>query len=167
MRKQIVAALLLSLLASCFPEAQTRHTPSPQTPPQTAASSSPEVVTPLSPSEVEPPTASEIIQQILTSPELTLQVNEELMLIGDLRLNSGRTVSFDALQASLRFENRNPELLTLDAQNRLIKAIKSGEATVLISSLNNPELQTPVRVKITPAPSDVGPDEALVDLEIK
>lgn len=167
MRKQIVATLLLSLLASCFPEAKTPNTPSPQTPPQTAASSSPEVATPLPSSELTPSGAPETIQQILTSTALALQVNEELMLIGDLRLSSGRTVSFDELQARLRFENQNPDLLTLNTQSRLIKAIKSGEATVLISSLNNPELKIPVQIKITPAPSGIGENEALVDLEIK
>lgn len=164
MRKEIVATLLLSLLTSCFPEAKTLNTASPQ-PSQTVASS-PAVVAPLPPAVITPG-APESIQQILTSGELALQVNEELMLIGDLRLNSGRTVSFDELQNLLRFENQNPELLTLNAQNRLIKALKSGEAIVLISSRENPELKIPVRVKITPAPSGIGANEALVDLEIK
>jgi hypothetical protein len=167
MKKQMVATVLLSLLVSCFPEAKTPNAPSPQTPPAVVSSSSPEVIVSPSPSEVVPPGVPETIQQILTSPQLALQVNEELMLIGDLRLNSGRTVSFDELQSSLNFENQNPELLTLNTQNRLIKAIKSGEATVLISSKANPELQIPIRVNITPAPSGIGADEALVDLEIK
>lgn len=168
MRKQILATVVLSLLVSCFPEAKTPNTPSPQTPPQTVVSSSAPGITPL-PSETSPalPGIPEMIQQILTSPQLALQVNEELMLIGELRLNTGRTVSFDELQSGLRFVNQNPELLTLNMQSRLIKAIKSGEAIVLISSRENPELQIPVRVNITPAPSAIGADEALVDLEIK
>lgn len=165
MRNKIVAIFLLSLLTSCFPEAKTPNTSSPQTPPQATASSSP-APAPSPPAVIVPGTA-ESIQQILTSGELALQVNEELMLIGDLRLKSGRTVSFDELQSLLRFENTSPELLTLDAESRLIKALKSGEAIVLISSRENPALKISVRVKITPAPLGISANEALVDLVIK
>lgn len=165
MRKEIAVTLLLSLLASCFPEVKTPNTSTPETPPQTTASSSP-APAPSQPAVIVPGD-SESIQQILTSGELALQVNEELMLIGDLRLSSGRTVSFDVLQSRLRFENQTPELLILDTQSRLIKALKSGEATILISSRENPALKIPVRVKITPAPLGIGANEALVDLVIK
>lgn len=165
MRNVLSTLFLLSLVTSCFPQAESPNQTQTQTPtvvPSATPTSRPSVLPSLTPQEVD-----ETIQQILTSQNLALQVNEELMLIGSLKLSSGRTVSFDDLAALLRIENKNPDLLQLDVQNRLIKALQSGDATVVISVAQNPNVQVPVTVKITPPPAEVGPNEALLDLEIQ
>lgn len=164
MRKQIFGVFLLSFVSACFPQAPNTSSPSPA--PTAAASSQPSAL-PSAIASALPPDVNESIQQILTSGELALQVNEELMLIGTVRLSSGRTVSFDELASLLKIENQTPELLTLDVQSRLVKALKSGQATVLISARQNPEIKVPVSIIISAPPSAIGADEALVDLEIK
>lgn len=106
------------------------------------------------------------IQAILTSQELELRVSEELMLIGDVRLANGQQVSFDAVMNQLQLENQNPELLQLDLQNRIIRALKAGTATVLISARNQPELRTRITVQIAALADAIDPNIALVDVEI-
>ena len=164
MRRQFFGIFLLSFVSACFPSAP--NTSSPQSPAPTAAPIQPSAI-PSSMASVLPPDVTETIQQILTSGELALLVNEELMLIGNVRLSSGRTVSFDDLENLLQIDNQNPELLQLDVQSRLVKALKSGLATVLISARQNPELKVPVKITITAPASGIGANEALVDLEIK
>ncbi len=164
MRRQIFGVFLLSFVSACFPSAP--NTSSPQSPSPTAAPVQPSAM-PSAIASALPPDVAETIQQILTSNELALLVNEELMLIGTVRLSSGRTVSFDELENLLQLENQNPDLLQLDVQSRLVKALKSGQATVVISARQNPELKVPVKIMITAPSSGVGANEALVDLEIK
>ena len=155
------ATLLLAsfvLFTGCGPS--PARTQSPQA--QPSASAEPTArPTPLPSAAPDAP-----IQAILTSQELELRVSEELMLIGDVRLANGRQVSFDAVMNQLQLENQNPDLLQLDLQNRIIRALKAGTATVLISARNQPELRARITVQIAALADAIDPNIALVDVEI-
>ncbi len=165
MKRTILA--LSVLLTACAPP-QTAATPSarpsavsPQPGPSTQPTPTP------SPVNSTPPVSTDQIRAILTNGELTLQVNEELMLIGDVEFSSGKKITFDSVLALLNFENQNPELLSLDAGSRLVKALKAGTATVVIASKARPDLKAPVKIQIVPVPAGIDPNVALVDLVIE
>lgn len=159
-RTFLMALLLLVLtpLNACGP--RPARTQNPQV--QPSASAAPTArPTPLPSAAADAP-----IQAILTSQQLELRVSEELMLIGDVRLANGRQVSFDAVMNQLELENQNPDLLAIDLQNRIIRALKAGTATVLISARNRPELRTRITVQIADLANAIDPNIALVDVEI-
>jgi len=159
--------LVLSVfMTACAP------TPPQATPPASpAASVQPGPSAPPSPTPTPvnsaPPVSNDQIQAILTSGELTLQVNEELMLIGDVEFSSGKKITFDSVLALLNFENQNPDLLSLDASSRLVKALKAGTAKVVIASKARPDLKAPITITILPVPAGIDPNVALVDLVIE
>ncbi len=157
--------VLLSVLTSCFSQPEAPNVPQVSPPPVAAARPASPQPVPVAPTPEQ--TVDATIQAILTSSSLSLQVNEELMLIGNLRLNNGQTVSFDELQNLLQLDNQTPTLLQLDAANRLVRALKAGQATVVISSRQNPNIKVPVTIDIVAPPPGIDPNVALVDLEIQ
>lgn len=160
--KRELALFSFLLLVSCAPAKPTTvASPAPQ--PTAAAVETPRP-TPLPSASI---TAEAKIQQILTSNELNLRVDEELMLIGDVLLSNGTKVSLDSVMALLKLDNQHPELLSLNAETRLVRALKPGTALVTVSSKSQPDLKVLVTVRIeTPAPG-IDPNVALVDVEIE
>lgn len=153
--------LPIILLAACSSEpATTSPSPAPS-----AAASLP--AAPEATPQPEVSAAAAQIQSILTSSHLDLQVNEELMLIGDVKLSDGQTLSFDRVQDLITLKNNNPELLSLDLPNRLIKAQKAGVATLEIASRQQSNIKVQVTVQISPATPDLDPNIALVNVEIQ
>lgn len=165
--KRMILALSVFLIACAPTPPQTTVTPSarpgesPQPGPITQPTATP------SPVNSTPPVSTDQIRAILTNGELTLQVNEELMLIGDVEFSSGKKITFDSVLELLNFENKNPELLSLDASSRLVKALKAGTATVVIASKTRPDLKAPITIQILAVPTGIDPNVALVDLEIQ
>ncbi len=159
----LLSFCLLTLLSfSCAPKpAATASSPNPQ--PTTAVSATPRP-TPLPSASVS---TEAKIQQILTSNELNLKVDEELLLIGDVLLSNGTKVSLDSVMPLLKLDNQNPDLLNLNAETRLVRALKAGTALVTVASKAQPDLKVLVTVRIeTPAPG-IDPNAALVDVEIE
>lgn len=158
--KTLLILLSMMLLAGCPPQ----NTTQPSAEPTSFPTIKPPVPTPL-PSVSLAPTAQ--IQQILTTTQLTLKVNEELMLIGDVVLNNGTKVSFDSVKNLLEVQNQNPALLSLDLNNRLVKGLQAGTATVLVSAKGNPAAQVLVTIQIEAVTASLDPNVALVDVEIE
>lgn len=151
------------ILVACAPPAPTQPSPQPSAPTKASVQPQPQPT----PVNSVAPTVEDKIREILTSRELKLLVNEELMLIGDVSMNSGKKITFDAVLELLKFENKNPDLLSLDPANRLVKALKSGTATVIIASKQQPQIQVPIKVIISAPAPEIDPNVALVDVEIQ
>lgn len=146
------------ILSSCGPNT---HRTEPHSQPSASVSASPRP-TPLPSAELP---SDALIEAIMTSQKLELRVSEELMLIGDVRLASGQQVSFDDVNDKLQITNQNPDLLNLEVQSRLIRALKPGIATLLISARET-DLQIRVTVQISDLTDSIDPNIALVDVEI-
>jgi len=149
------------LLTACGPD--PNKTANPTNP---APSSAPPTALP-TPLPAAPVGLDAQIRSILSSQQLDLRVSEELMLIGDVTLSNGEKVSFDAVAELLQLENRNPDLLRLDVESRLIRALKAGTATVIISARQQPDLKLSITVRIAALSSGLDPNVALVDVEIE
>ena len=160
-RELIILGFLL--LASCAPKPAATVSTNPT--PQASATSVPTPTpTPL-PSASVP---SEIkIQQILTSGTLSLRVDEELMLIGDVMLSNGQKVSLDSVKQLLKLDNQNPDLLLLNTDTRLLRALKAGTAIVAVSAKDQPDLKVLVTIRIETPAAVMDPNAALVDVEIE
>ena len=154
--------LLAFVLMACSPE-PSNNVVKPTPKPATSTATPVPTATP-SPAEI---ISEAQIKAILTSKTLDLQVNEELMLIGDIQLDNGVKRSFDQVQNLIKIKNNHPSLLSLDLKNRLIKALKAGTATVEIASLDNPQIKVLINVKIAPVTPGIDPNVALVDVEIQ
>lgn len=150
-------------LTACSPagcSTQNTSTPSPE---PTVIVSTPRP-TPLPSVSVTPALK---IQQILTTGSLNLKVNEELMLIGDVKMSNGQQVSFDSVKSLLMLENLNPDLISLNPDTRLIRALKSGTATLVIGAKGSLGVQATVNIQIAGNTSEIDPNTALVDVEIE
>ncbi|MEZ0372987.1 MAG: hypothetical protein ACAI44_28100 [Candidatus Sericytochromatia bacterium] len=151
----------LFFLISCAPK-PTDVKPSPA--PQATAKPVTPSATPLPP--VQSLTPNIHVQQIITTGELNLRVGEELMLIGDAMLSNGQKVSLDSVMSRLSLNNQNPDLMQLNSQTRVIKALKPGTAVVLVAATDNPGLQVLVRIQISDATA-IDPNIALIDVEVE
>ena len=112
----------------------------------------------------------ETIARIITRQTLKLQVGEEWMLNGDVQMDSLRVVRFESVAAQLVVENLTPELLALNSEQRLIKALKSGTAQIRIRSLLAEGPSVIVNIVIvsqSSVPSTLDPNVALLELEIE
>ncbi|MEZ0370528.1 MAG: hypothetical protein ACAI44_15670 [Candidatus Sericytochromatia bacterium] len=149
----------LIFLISCAPKpTDVKPSPAPQ------ATVKPPTATPLPP--VQSLTPNIHVQQIITTGELNLRVGEELMLIGDAMLSNGQKVSLDSVMSRLSLSNQNPDLMQLNTQTRVVKAIKPGTAVVLVAAKDNPGLQVLVRIQISDATA-LDPNIALIDVEVE
>ena len=105
------------------------------------------------------------LKGISTSTELNMRVGEELMLLGEVSFSDGKTLSFDQLKNILNVENKTPNLLSLDLNTRLVKALQSGSAKVLVTLKQSPLIQQEVIILIQKPL--VAPDQAILNLEIE
>jgi hypothetical protein len=135
---------------------------------------SPPVATSVRPTDATPTEAHtvssslETVARIMTRSTLVLKVGEEWMLDGDVQMNNFRVVRFDAVAAHLLIENLSPDLITLNVNQRLIKALKAGSAEIRIRSLH--AAVPPVTVKVlieSPSESLLDPNLAVLELEIE
>ncbi len=161
MNKMWVLSFLV--LVGCSPTGCSTQNASAPSPAPTAIVSTPKP-TPL-PSGSVAPTLK--IQQIITSGSLTLKVDEELMLIGDVKMSDGKQVSFDSVKTLLMLENLNPDLISLNPDTRLIRALKSGSATLVIGAKGVLGVQATVNIQIAGNTPGIDPNVALVDVEIE
>lgn len=153
---------LVFMLMACSPEpTSSAPIPSPQ------ANSIPEASPPVVTASPAIAISEAQIQAFLTSKTLDLQVNEELMLIGDIQLDDGTRRSFDQVQNLITITNNHPDLLSLDLKNRLIKALKAGTATVELAVRDHPTVKVLVTIKIAAVTPGIDPNIALVDVEIQ
>jgi PBP1b-binding outer membrane lipoprotein LpoB len=106
------------------------------------------------------------IKRLLTSGDLKMQVGEELMLLGEVEMSDKSRISFDSIKDQLKIENLDPELLTINTTDRLVKALKAGLAEVRITPLANEKLSLVVKISIEAPPPAIDPNIALVELEI-
>lgn len=157
--KSLVIPLSLFFLVSCTSKPANTPAPTPQ-PTETPIATKP------SPIPSAPVPAAATLQQLITSSELNLKVGEEIMLIGDAVLSDGTKVSLDSIQNRLNLTNQTPELLTLNADSRLLKALKAGTAVIQVAAKDNPGLQVLVRVLIADNAEAIDPNVALIDVQV-
>lgn len=158
--KSLVIPLSLFFLVSCTSKPANTPAPTPQPTETPKATAKPSPI----PSASVPAAAT--LQQLITSSELNLKVGEEIMLIGDAVLSDGSKVSIDSIQNRLNLTNQTPELLALNTDNRLLKALKAGTAVIQVAAKDNPSLQVLVRVMIADNAETIDPNVALVDVQV-
>jgi len=156
--KSLVIPLSLFFLVSCASKPANTPVPSPQPTEIPKATAKP---TPLPSAPV-----AATVQQLITSSELNLKVGEEIMLIGDAMLSDGTKVSIDSIQSHLNLTNQTPDLLSLNVDTRLLKALKAGTAVIQVAAKDNPGLQVLVRVNIADNAETIDPNVALVDVQV-
>lgn len=162
-----LSLLLVLSLTACAPEVTAPSTPVQGTI-QARLGGAMQVEQPVNTPDVPPTQLSAAdIREIIASKDLILQINEEMMIIGQVRLQSGKILTFDDIENFLQIENQNPELLELDFKNRLVRALQSGEALINLSIKEQPAIKFTMRFNIsTPAP-EIDPNIALVEVAIR
>lgn len=156
--------MCLSLMA-CSPEATTPNTPQAQAPRLGGAMQIEKAAEAVTPPPVQLTAAD--IREIIASQELALNINEEMMIIGQVRLKDGRTLNFDEIERFLQIENQNPELVNLDFQNRLVRALQSGNALIQLSIKDQPNIKLDMRFTIAAPAPEIDPNIALVEVDIR
>lgn len=161
--KQITCLMAIMVLIGC----QTKPPTSSDTtsPSESINTKSPSVIVPAQLKEAFNIEDGVFLKEITTSSQLTMRVGEELMLIGSVQFTDGSSLSFDQARALIDFENKNPNLLNIDLNNRLVTALDSGQAKVYVRLKQNPTVQKEIILSIEKPL--VAKDQALLNLEIE
>lgn len=90
---------------------------------------------------------TELLQGKLIIPALLkLNQGDEFQLQGELQLSSGKHIPLE--QLPIKIENLNPELLFVDADKRILKALKAGKTVLSVTSPDFPNVQGTLKVEI-------------------